>query len=127
VYKIFLIGSGGFLGAILRYLIGGYVQKWSESIDFPYGTLAVNLIGCLLIGLLSRVDEIRSVLSTETRLFLFIGILGAFTTFSTFSNETVALFNDKRFHLAVLNIGTHMVFGLTAVLMGRFAGYFIWR
>ena len=127
MYKIFLIGSGGFFGAILRYLISGYVQKWAESVDFPYGTLAVNLIGCLLIGLLSRVDEIRSVLSTETRFFLFIGVLGAFTTFSTFSNETVALFNDKRFHLAVLNIGTHMVFGLAAVLLGRFTGYCIWR
>ncbi len=127
MYKIFLIGSGGFLGAILRYLISGYVQKMAERVDFPYGTLAVNLIGCLLIGLLSRVDEIRSVLSTETRFFLFIGVLGAFTTFSTFSNETVALLNDKRFHLAVLNMGTHMVFGLAAVLLGRFTGYYIWR
>ena len=57
------IGMGGFFGAILRYLISGGVQKWTRSMDFPYGTLAVNLIGCLVISMLTRLDEIRGIMS----------------------------------------------------------------
>ncbi len=125
--KIILVGTGGFIGAILRYAISGYVQKWTGSIGFPYGTLSVNLIGCLFIGMLSRMDEIRSVFSPETRVLVFVGVLGALTTFSTLSNETISLINDKRIYLAFLNISVHMIFGLSAVLLGRVFIYLIWR
>lgn len=125
--KFLLIGAGGFFGAVFRYLMSGYVQKWSDRVDFPYGTLMVNILGCLLIGILSRMDELRNVLSAESRLFLFVGILGAFTTYSTFSNETITLVNDKRIHLACLNVGTHVIFGMAAVWLGRFTGFLIWR
>jgi CrcB protein len=122
-----IIGLGGFIGAILRYLVSGQVQKWSESVDFPYGTLAVNLLGCLLIGALTRLDELRDVLTPDMRLLLFIGLLGAFTTYSTFSNEAINLINDRRFDLAFLYVGIHLVFGLGAVLAGRLSTYLVWR
>lgn len=127
MYKVLIVGAGGFLGAVFRYLLSGAVQSWTRSIEFPYGTLAVNLAGCLLIGMLSRLDEIRNVLSAEARLLLFVGILGAFTTFSTFSNETVNLINDRRFYFAFLNVGIHIMCGIAAVLLGRMSTYLIWR
>jgi CrcB protein len=125
--NLMIVGFGGFIGAILRYLVSGQVQKWSGSIDFPYGTLAVNLLGCLLIGALTRLDEIRDILTPEMRFLIFIGLLGAFTTYSTFSNETVTLINDRRFALAFLYMGTHLVLGLGAVLAGRLTTYLVWR
>ena len=125
--KLLIVGMGGFLGSVLRYLMSGYVQKWSESIDFPYGTLAVNLAGCLLIGMLTRMDEMRHVLSSETRLLIMIGLLGAFTTYSTFSNETINLINDRRFISAFTNVAIHIIFGLAAVMIGRTTTYLIWR
>lgn len=125
--NLIFVGVGGFCGAILRYLISGGVQKWSQSINFPYGTLAVNLVGCLVIGMLTRLDEIRSVLSPEMRFFIMIGLLGAFTTYSTFSNEAMNLINDQRFQSALFYVGAHVVLGLGAVLLGRLSTYLIWR
>ena len=125
--KFLIIGVGGSFGSILRYIVSGYIQKWSQSVDFPYGTLAVNLIGCLLIGMLSRMDEMRHVLSAETRILLFIGLLGVLTTFSTFSSETINLINDRRFISAFTNVIIHIIFGLAAVMIGRSTTYIIWR
>ena len=125
--NLLIIGMGGFCGAILRYLISGGVQKWSQSVDFPYGTLAVNLMGCMLIGMLTRLDEVRSILSPELRFLIMIGLLGAFTTYSTFSNETMNLINDRRFQSAFIYLGAHVVLGLAAVLLGRLSTYLIWR
>jgi CrcB protein len=99
------IGMGGFCGAVLRYLLSGGVQKWAGSAHFPYGTLVVNLTGCLVIGMLTRMDEMRAILSPEMRYFIFVGILGAFTTYSTFSNEAVNLINDRRVVPAMLYVG----------------------
>lgn len=124
---LLIIGLGGFIGAILRYMVSGQIQKLTQSVDFPYGTLVVNLIGCLLIGALTRLDEIRSVLTPEMRFLIFIGLLGAFTTYSTFSNEAINLINDRQFHLAFLYIGAHLVIGLGAVLLGRLTTFMIWR
>ncbi|MGD8837327.1 MAG: fluoride efflux transporter CrcB [Desulfobacteraceae bacterium] len=125
--NLLFIGIGGFCGAVLRYLISGGVQKWTQSVDFPYGTLAVNLIGCLIIGMLTRLDEMRSLLSAEMRLFILIGLLGAFTTYSTFSNEAMSLINDRRTSMAILYLGAHLVLGLGAVMLGRLTTFFIWR
>lgn len=125
--NLIIIGAGGFCGAIFRYLVSGAAQKLSQSVNFPYGTLAVNLIGCLVIGMLTRLDEIRSILSPELRFFIMIGLLGAFTTYSTFSNEAINLINDRRIQLALLYVGAHMVLGLAAVLLGRISTYLIWR
>lgn len=125
--NLILVGMGGFIGAILRYWLSGSVQKWTQSFDFPYGTLAVNIIGCLIIGMLTRLDEMHSLLTPEIRLFILIGLLGAFTTYSTFSNEAMNLINDRRFNAAILYMGSHLVLGLVAVLAGRLTTYAIWR
>ncbi len=115
------------MGAVLRYTISGQVQRMTQSIGFPHGTLAVNIAGCLIIGILTRMDELRQVFSSEVRLLLFMGILGAFTTFSTFSNETINLINDRRFYFAFLNVGIHILLGLSAVLLGRLIITFFWK
>ena len=125
--NLLIVGMGGFFGAILRYLISGGVQKWTQNADFPYGTLVVNLIGCVVIGMLTRLDEMRGLLSPEMRFFILIGLLGAFTTYSTFSNEAVHLINNRRFSTAVLYMAAHLILGLGAVMAGRLTTYMIWR
>ncbi len=125
--KLIIIGLGGFVGAILRYGISGGIQAASKSISFPFGTLGVNIIGCLFIGLLSYLAETRGILSPESRLFLMIGLLGSLTTFSTFGNETLELMRDSAFILAAANIAAQVFFGLTAVWCGRVIAYALWR
>jgi CrcB protein len=125
--KILLIGLGGFIGAILRYGISGLVQNLSRSISFPYGTLAVNVIGCLIVGALSQLVEARAVLSVQSRLFIFVGVLGALTTFSTFSNETINLIREEQWLYALANIFGHIILCFAAVLLGRWLTYMIWR
>ncbi len=125
--KLFLAGIGGFIGSTLRYAVTGYVQQLSRSIDFPYGTLAVNLIGCFLIGFLSQLAETRGVLTAESRTFIFIGILGGFTTFSAFGNETMNLWRDGQNALAMANVAANVLLGLGAVWVSRALAYQIWR
>src|SRR3546814_2509257 len=86
-----LVGLGGFLGAIARYKLGAAITHGTGLVRFPIGTFAVNLVGCLAIGLLARVVARYHVLGTEARLFLFTGLLGGFTTFSAFGLESVEL------------------------------------
>ncbi|HWR67048.1 MAG TPA: fluoride efflux transporter CrcB [Bellilinea sp.] len=125
--KIILIGTGGFIGAVLRYFVGNATQTWSKAESFPAGTLIVNLIGCLVIGLSSHVREYSAIISPEARSFLYIGILGAFTTFSTFSNETVNLFRQGQGFYSVINVVAHILIGLTAVWLGRQAALLLWK
>ena len=100
--RLFYVVIGGGIGALLRYLISGFIQKQSISI-FPHGTLAVNLIGAFIVGFLWELFQ-NVIVSTNIRVFLFMGILGAFTTFSTFSLETVNLIKDKEYITALINI-----------------------
>ncbi len=118
--KVFLVGVGGFIGAALRYLICEYIQNITQSANFPYGTLVVNITGCFLIGIIYHLVESQTGITAEMRLLLMVGILGSFTTYSTFSNETMNLLQDQRFFLALTNIGTHILLGLSAVVLGRF-------
>jgi CrcB protein len=124
--KILLVGVGGFLGAVLRYVLSGLVQDWSRREDFPVGTLAVNVLGCLLIGLLSQLAEARAAFSPETRALVFIGVLGGFTTFSSFGNETLNLWRDGQVLPTFVNLSAHLVLGLGAVWLGRVLGQEIW-
>ena len=125
--KLLLAGIGGFCGSMLRYSVSGLVQNFSRSIAFPYGTLAVNLLGCLAIGLLSQLAETRGVFTAETRTLVFVGVLGGFTTFSAFGNETINLWRDGESGLALLNISAHLVLCLGAVWISRAVAYQIWR
>ena len=125
--KLFLAGIGGFIGSTLRYAVTGYVQTWTKSTDFPYGTLAVNLVGCFAIGLLSYLAETRGMFTAEIRTLIFIGILGGFTTFSAFGNETMNLWREGQNALAALNIAAQLVLGLGTVWIGRALAYQIWR
>jgi len=127
MHKIILVGMGGFIGAILRYLVSGFVQNISQSIAFPHGTLAVNIMGCFLIGMFSHLIEFQGSMTAEMRLMLMVGVLGSFTTYSTFSGETMNLVQDQRLFLALINVLAHVVLGLSAVLVGRLAVIAIWR
>ena len=115
-----IIGTGGFCGAILRYLCSGWVQTLTKGHAFPWGTLVVNLVGCLLIGCLSQAAELRQIFSEQIRNLLFMGFLGAFTTFSTFGNETAGLLRQGEGLFAFWNIILHITLGLATVFLGRY-------
>jgi CrcB protein len=125
--KILLVGTGGFIGSVLRYWMSGYIQQAVKDTLFPIGTLAVNVLGCLMIGFLSQLAEDHGVFTGETRLLVFVGFLGGFTTFSTFGNETMNLLRGTQNLLAFGNIAVHFVLGLGAVWVGRSIAYLIWR
>ncbi len=125
--KVLLVGAGGFIGSVLRYLIGGLVQSAFPASTFPYGTLAVNVTGCFAIGLVSQLVEAHAALGPATRTFLVVGCLGGYTTFSAFGNETVNLLRDGQRVAAALNLGGHFVLALCAVWCGRLAAQLIWR
>lgn len=127
VIRLCSIGMGGFLGAVLRYLVSGWVQNRSGSIVFPFGTAAVNLLGCFIIGVLTLLVETRSYLSVEARAFLLIGLLGSFTTFSTFGSETLGLIRSGKIDLAALYAGGQVVIGVVMVWLGRLLAGGIWR
>jgi CrcB protein len=109
---------GGFLGAVLRYLVSGWAYRLAGNAWFPYGTLTVNIAGCLLIGFLSGMAEGRHLLSPDMRALLFIGFIGSFTTFSTFSYETLTLARGGEMWVGLLNIGLHLGLGLIGVWLG---------
>lgn len=115
---ILFIGLGGFLGALCRYWASGLAQRVIDRPWFPYGTLTVNLVGCLLIGFVMGLVETRQLMSPESRLFFVIGFLGSFTTFSTFSFETFELFQDGEFFFAIVNMVVSIIAGLFAVWLG---------
>jgi len=125
--NILLIGIGGFIGSMLRYLASGYVQQASKSIDFPYGTLVVNVLGCFIIGFLAQLAEDRGVFTNQSRLFVFTGFLGGFTTFSAFGNESFNLARDSQMMNAFANVSANVILGLFAVWLGRTLSYLIWR
>lgn len=127
IVSVIIIALGGALGSVFRYLLSTWTQTASKSIDFPYGTLTVNLIGCFVIGFLAQIAEARGVFTSESRAFVFIGILGGFTTFSSFGNETINLFRDGETFNALANVGANVIFGLILVWLGRTVAYWIWR
>jgi CrcB protein len=120
MYHVFLVGLGGCIGSILRYGLSGLMQQWTDS-EFPFGTLAVNLVGCLVVGAVWSQVEYRQWLNPELRIFLTVGILGGFTTFSAFGYETFVLIRDGQYPWAVANIAANVVLGISAVIVGWMA------
>jgi len=116
--EVLLAGLGGLIGAMLRYLLSGWIYKLLHEPLFPYGTLTVNALGCLLIGLLMGLAEGRGLFSRETRVFLFIGLIGSLTTFSTFGYETFQLMRDGQFGLVLGNVLLQVLLGLGGVWLG---------
>ena len=114
----FLVGIGGFLGSILRYSASGFVQHIFGKSYFPYGTLFVNIFGCVLIGFFSGLAENRQLFNPETRILVFVGFLGGFTTFSTFGYEVFNFARDGQITSSLINIALHVVFGVGAVGFG---------
>jgi len=115
---ILFAGLGGFIGSAGRYLIGGWLHGLAPVTTFPIGTLVVNVSGCLAIGLLGGLIEVRQLFGPDLRVFLLIGVLGGFTTFSSFAYETLALTRDAEFARALLNIAAQVMLGLGAAWLG---------
>ncbi len=121
--RLLYVALGGGLGAMLRYLLSGIIQKQSVSL-FPYGTLIVNIVGAAAIGFLWELFQTITV-STNTRVLIFMGILGAFTTFSTFSLETFNFLKDKQYITALINVIVNNVFCIILVFAGSFTARFL--
>lgn len=116
--KILSVGVGGFVGATLRYATSSIINRMTNQAQFPYGTFAVNMLGCLLIGFLAGLADSRDLFNTNSRAFIFTGLLGAFTTFSTFSYENMGLFQNGQTSPALTNMGLQLILGLVAVWGG---------
>lgn len=114
--RTLIVGAGGFVGAALRYAVGGLVSRVLPP-DFPWSTFVVNVSGCFVIGLLAVLTE-RGPVAPSTRLFLMVGVLGGYTTFSTFGYETPNLVREGSHGLAVANAVGQVLVGLTGVWAG---------
>jgi len=118
VKSILIVGLGGFIGTVARYLISRYFQLNLTSV-FPWGTFIVNIVGCLLIGLIYGISEKGDLMSPEVRLFLTVGICGGFTTFSTFSNDAFILLRQDEWIRFAFYTSLSFFLGLLAVYAGR--------
>ena len=119
--KLLWIGAGGALGALARYALSGWAQRFG-GYDFPWGTVAVNALGCFLFGVIWSLAEDRLIVNSETRLFVLTGFLGAFTTFSTYLFETGALLRNTQWSSAALNLLGQNSIGLAGVFLGMALG-----
>ena len=113
--KILIVGAGGFLGATLRYLTLLGVGQLLPHVHFPLGTLVVNVLGCAALGTLAGLADGRMAISPEMRLFLGMGLLGSFTTFSTLGYESFALARDGQVWSSGASLALHVGLGLFAV------------
>ncbi len=120
--KVFLIMLGGSIGALSRYYLSGIINKAGNSL-FPIGTLAVNILGCFIIGFLWGMLNWKIEILPEAKVFIFIGFLGAFTTFSSYALESYNMFYEGEIKYAVLNILYNNIFGISAVIFGSM----LWR
>lgn len=124
--RLLLIAIGGAAGSVLRYLVSGVVQQGAGAGVFPWGTLAVNLLGCFAIGVLAELSESRGVLDAEMRGLLIVGLIGGFTTFSTFANETLSALRESQPLSAAGNVLLSVAAGLAAVWLGRLLAHAVW-
>ena len=125
--KLLMVGAGGFVGSVLRYLVSGATQTLFRNATFPLGTMVVNVTGCFIIGLVSQLAESRGFLTGAGRTFLVMGVLGGYTTFSAFRNESFNLLRSGESPLAFANVAGQVILGLACVWLGRDVAYMIWR
>ena len=114
-----LVGAGGFIGSVSRYVLSGLTHRVLSAAAMPVGTMFVNVLGCGVIGFLAGVMESRQLMGPDLRLFLFLGVLGGFTTFSTFGYETLVLARDGDHFRAGANVLLTIVLCLIAVWLGH--------
>ena len=111
------ISLGGALGALSRYLLSTWIYNKSQHV-FPYGTFIVNILGCFILGFFYTITLDKYVISPQVRMMVSVGFLGAFTTFSTFSLETLNIIKENNYNVALLNIALSVLLGLLAVWLG---------
>ncbi len=118
--SILYVGIGGFWGCISRYLLASWSQQVSGTTNFPIGTLLVNIVGCLAIGLIAGLVESRQLMSEGMRILILTGFLGGFTTYSAFGLQTTQLIRDGALLFALTNVGLHIFLGIGAAWLGYF-------
>ena len=114
---IFVVGAGGFIGSVMRYLVQVWVEKGMTS-TFPLGTLIANIAGSFIIGIVFALAEKGNLMNAEWRLFLAVGICGGFTTFSSFAYNNFTMIKEQSFAQFFLNVGGSLFFGILAVYLG---------
>lgn len=117
IKNIFIIGTGGFIGSVARYFLSG-LNLNIDYLSIPFGTLLVNITGSFIIGFLTGISERSTILTTEWRLFLMVGLCGGFTTFSSFTNENLMLLHNGQFLSIFLYTGLSIFLGFIAVFFG---------
>jgi len=115
---LLIIGTGGFIGSVFRYILSQWMQRIFET-TFPVGTLAVNIIGSFVIGIIYALSEKGGILTPEWRMFLAVGICGGFTTFSSFAYENLNMLNLEQYLYTTIYIAGSLIFGLLAVYLGN--------
>ncbi len=124
IHKLIYLSLAGAVGTLARYWLGGLVQK-NISIGFPFGTVVVNIVGCLLFGLLWAIMENRLALGGQMRIIVFVGFFGAFTTFSSFMFETVQLLDESQWFWAAGNIIMQNALGVFCMFAGLAIGKYV--
>jgi len=119
--KLLWLALAGAAGTLARYGLGGVVYRWLGS-SFPWGTAAVNILGCLLFGIVWAAAGERAAISPEMRTIILVGFMGAFTTFSTFISESTQLFSASEFFLGMGNIVFQVVIALSVFYLGLAIG-----
>lgn len=118
ISKLVMVGLGGFVGSICRYMVFEISGKYLKTPFIPYGTLAVNVAGCLLIGFFGGLIESKALFSPEIRAMILIGFLGGFTTYSTFGYELFLILRQGHTAAFIAHTAAHLILGLFAVLCG---------
>ena len=117
IRTILIVGTGGFIGSVLRYLVQYYVEKGMSS-SFPLGTLIANIAGSFIIGIVFALAEKGNLLSSEWRVFMAVGLCGGFTTFSAFAYNNFIMIEEQSYMQLLLNIGGNLFLGIVAVYLG---------
>jgi len=114
---IFIVGAGGFIGSVMRYLVQIFVEK-GMSTTFPWGTFVANIAGSFIIGIVFALAQKGNILSSEWRMFLAVGVCGGFTTFSSFAYNNLNMLKEQSYWQFIWNVGGSLFFGLLAVYLG---------
>lgn len=114
---ILIVGTGGFIGSVMRYLIQVYIEKGLAS-TFPWGTFVANIAGSFIIGIVFAFAEKGNLMNSEWRIFLAVGVCGGFTTFSSFAYNNLILLEEHSYGQLLWNVGGSLFFGILAVYLG---------